>query len=137
MRQAREKRRQKVLHTFKGDVSQRTISVPLFESSDNPIVCLLVDGNREGKLVRRLTERDIFWDKITGQYLDPSSLLDPTARPLLCEERTCNRPNRQIPNERKGRTQRVPSQGGSGEEVHQGLLQRRTCHGQLMRKRRA
>lgn len=120
MRQAREKRRRKVLHTFKGDVSQTTISIPLFESSVNPIVCLLVDANREGKLVRRPTERDIFWDEITGQYLDPSYLLDPKALPPLCKERTCNWPNRQIPSGRKERTQRVPSQGGSVEEVQWG-----------------
>lgn len=59
------------------------------------MVCLygpLVGGpNTEGiqrlKLVRRPTERDIFWDETTGESLDPSCLLDPKSLPHLCEER--------------------------------------------------
>lgn len=118
MRQARERRRRKVLYTFKGDVSQTSASPSSFDFSGNPIVALLADANREGKLVRRPTERDIFWDEITGQYLDHSYLFDPNALPPLCKERTCNRPGRQIPSRRKERTQRVSPWRGGGEEVH-------------------
>lgn len=52
---------------------------------------LFVDPNAEGnqrlKLVKRPTERDIFWDETTGQSLDPSCLLDPKSLPPLCKER--------------------------------------------------
>ncbi|KAK9533626.1 hypothetical protein VZT92_008732 [Zoarces viviparus] len=35
------------------------------------------EGFQRLKLVRRPTERDIFWDETTGQSLDPSELLVP------------------------------------------------------------
>ncbi|XP_026185862.1 uncharacterized protein LOC113144157 isoform X2 [Mastacembelus armatus] len=48
------------------------------------------------KLVKRPTERDIFWDETTGESLDPSCLLEPESLPLLCEETQRNQPNKQL-----------------------------------------
>ncbi|XP_041669139.1 uncharacterized protein LOC121526557 [Cheilinus undulatus] len=51
LRQAREQRRHKVVYKFNEGIQRRT-------------------------LVRRPTERDIFWDETTGEHLDPNCLLD-------------------------------------------------------------
>ncbi|XP_036927771.1 uncharacterized protein LOC119004709 [Acanthopagrus latus] len=68
LRQAREQRRHKVVYTV-------NVGGPNTE------------GIQRQKLVRRPTERDIFWDDTTGESLDPSCLLDPKSLPHLCEER--------------------------------------------------
>lgn len=62
------------------------------------------------KLVRRPTERDIFWDETTGESLDPSCLLDPKPLPHLSEERQCNRPKQQLCSGEDG-IQRARAQG--------------------------
>ncbi|XP_034530460.1 uncharacterized protein LOC117805940 [Notolabrus celidotus] len=65
LRQARELRRHKVVYTA---------------NVGNP------DEIQRLKLVRRTTERDIFYDEATGERLDPSCLLDPEYLPQLREE---------------------------------------------------
>lgn len=59
----------------------------------NAIILLVVSAegpHKEGiqklKLVRRPTERDIFWDETTGERLDLSCLLEPKSLTLLSEE---------------------------------------------------
>ncbi|GLD62421.1 uncharacterized protein AKAME5_001414600 [Lates japonicus] len=64
LRQAREQRRHKVVYTV-------NVGGPNTE------------GVQRLKLVRRPTERDIFWDESTGERLDPSCLLEPESQPLL------------------------------------------------------
>ncbi|XP_035796614.2 uncharacterized protein LOC118469137 [Amphiprion ocellaris] len=58
LRQARDKRRHKAVYTA-------TVRSPNAE------------GIQRLKLVRRPTEKDIFWDETTGQRLDPNCLLKP------------------------------------------------------------
>ncbi|KAM6968497.1 uncharacterized protein LKV04_017361 isoform 1-T2 [Tautogolabrus adspersus] len=62
LRQARELRRRKVVYTV--NVGNTGKSQRL-------------------KLVRRPTERDIFWDETTGDRLDPSCFLDQNSLPHL------------------------------------------------------
>ncbi|XP_038585552.1 uncharacterized protein LOC119910829 [Micropterus salmoides] len=85
LRHAREQRRHKVVYTVNGP-------------------------NREGiqrlKLVRRPTERDIFWDETTGESLDPSCLLDTMSLPHLSEERQHKQPKKQLLDTGEDRIQR-------------------------------
>lgn len=93
------------------------ISLLLFESKIQ-FVPLIVDPNKAGRLVRRPTERDIFWDETTGQYLDPNCLLDPKSLPPLCKERQHDHPNTVIPCEREERIQRVQPLGVTEQTGH-------------------
>ncbi|XP_074517749.1 uncharacterized protein LOC141783992 [Sebastes fasciatus] len=105
LRQAREQRRHKVVYSVNVGGTE---------------------GIQKLKLVRRPTERDIFWDETTGESLDPSCLLDPKSLPHLCEERQRNQPNKQLlckgedgilthgaqaPRNRKDRTQQSGHRG--------------------------
>ncbi|XP_070698400.1 uncharacterized protein [Pempheris klunzingeri] len=73
--QAREQRRHKVVYVVNGPHTERIQRV---------------------KLVRRPTERDIFWDETRGESLDPSCLLDPKALRHLSEEAQCNQLNKRL-----------------------------------------
>lgn len=68
----------------------------------------------------RPTERDIFWDETTGQYLDPGCLLDSKSLPPLCKERQHNHPNSVILCGREERIQRVQPHGGAEQTGHWG-----------------
>lgn len=68
--------------------------------------------------MRRPTGRDIFWDETTGQFLDPSCLLEHKSLPPLCKERQHNHPNSVIPCGREERIQRVQPQGGTEQTGH-------------------
>ncbi|XP_049917502.1 uncharacterized protein LOC126400660 [Epinephelus moara] len=94
LRQAREQRRHKVVYTVNGGGTN-------------------TEGMQRLKLVRRPTERDIFWDETTGESLDPSCLLDPISLPRLCEER---QPNKQLLWGREDRNQRDQAQGPRDRE---------------------
>lgn len=96
------------------------VSVLLFKSSNHFICLFIVDPNKAGRIVRRPTERDIFWDETTGQYLDPSCLLDPKSLPPFCKERQNNHPNSVIPCGREERIQRVQPQGETEQTGHWG-----------------
>ncbi|XP_047466806.1 uncharacterized protein LOC125023531 [Mugil cephalus] len=61
LRRATERRRQKVVYTAN-------------------------EGIQQLKLVRRTTERDIFWDETTGSRLEPSCLLESKYLPNFSEE---------------------------------------------------
>ncbi|XP_044230611.1 uncharacterized protein LOC122998076 [Thunnus albacares] len=67
LRQAREQRRHKVVYTFDAGGPNK-------------------EGIQRLKLVRRPTERDIFWDETTGERLDLSCLLEPKSLTLVIEE---------------------------------------------------
>ncbi|KAM3595122.1 uncharacterized protein V6R79_018358 [Siganus canaliculatus] len=74
LRQAREQRRHKVVYTSH-----------------------VTDPNNKGlqrlKLVKRPTERNIFFDETTGEILDPTCLLDPESPRHLSEERKWKQPD--------------------------------------------
>ncbi|XP_035529596.1 uncharacterized protein LOC118336935 [Morone saxatilis] len=77
LRQTREQRRHKVVYTVNVGGAN-------------------TEGIQRVKLMRRPTERDIFWDETTGESLDPSCLLDQKSLPHLCEEKQLNQPEKQL-----------------------------------------
>ncbi|XP_044021762.1 uncharacterized protein LOC122861436 [Siniperca chuatsi] len=77
LRQAREQRRHKVVYKI-------NVGGPNTE------------GIQRLKLVRRPTERDIFWDETTGESLDPSCILDPISLPHLYDKSQRNQPNKHL-----------------------------------------
>lgn len=86
---------------------------------------LFVDPNTEGnqrlKLVKRCTERDIFWDETTGESLDPSCLLDNKSLPCLHKERQQNQPNTQLLCRRDEWIQKVRVQAQTEQTGNWGL----------------
>ncbi|XP_051252178.1 uncharacterized protein LOC127361525 [Dicentrarchus labrax] len=67
------------------------------------------EGIQRVKLIRRPTERDIFWDETTGESLDPSCLLDQKSLPHLCEERQRNQTEKQLPLQKRSDPERSSS----------------------------
>nr|XP_046269398.1 uncharacterized protein LOC124072217 [Scatophagus argus] len=93
LRQVRERRRLKVVYTVNDPTTE---------------------GIQRLKLVRRPTERDIFWDDATGESLDPSCLLDPEPQPHLREERQCNQPAKELLHKGEESIQSVRARGQTG-----------------------
>lgn len=84
------------------------------------------DGVQRLKLVRRPTERDIFWDETTGERLDPSCLLDPKSVPRLCEERQRDQPHKQLLCRGEDGIQRDRAQGPRNREERSSQARHRT-----------
>ncbi|KAM7402996.1 hypothetical protein PAMA_003767 [Pampus argenteus] len=77
LRQARQQRRHKVIYTYDAGGPNK-------------------EGIQRLKLVRRPTERDIFWDEITGERLDLGCLLETKSLNLLSEETQQNQTEHQL-----------------------------------------
>lgn len=80
------------------------------------------EGNQRVRLVRRPTERDIFWDEMTGQSLDPSCLLDPKSLPHFGKEEQCEQPEKQLLSREEKRIQREQAPGQSEQTGHWEVL---------------
>lgn len=128
-------RRRKVVYTLIGEAANVYVShqswrrfcftIQVQHSFIFIIVPFIVDPNKAGRIVRRPTERDIFWDETTGRYLNPSCLLDHKSLPPLCKERWHNHLNSVIPCGREERTQRVQPQGETEQTGHWGRFTER------------
>lgn len=96
--------------------------VQCFATLSEHVTWPLTEGNQRVRLVRRPTERDIFWDELTGQSLDPSCLLDPKSLPHFCKKEQCEQPEKQLLSREEKRIQRQQARGRCEQTGHWEVL---------------